>query len=58
MNDFDKWEAEEAERRKAQYIKNEAAMKQKSQLENEKHKAGIGVEDDTEEFEPEEDEYE
>ena len=56
MNDFDKWEAEEAYRRKAQYLKDEAAMREKSRLENEKQKAGIGVEDGTEEFDEEDEE--
>jgi hypothetical protein len=55
MNDFDKWENEEAEKRKAQYKRDELAVKEKAMREQEKHDAGIGVEDGTEEVEDEED---
>lgn len=58
MNDFDKWEAEEAVRRQAQYEKNKEAVKQKSKQETAKQEAGIGVEDGTEEFEEDEEDEE
>lgn len=56
MNDFDKWETEEASKRLAQYEKDKEAVKEKIKLENVKQELGVGVEDGTEEVEEDEDE--
>jgi len=54
MNDFDKYEEEEAARRVASFDRD--ALIKKSQKEQAKHDAGIGVETEPQEDEEDEDE--